>query len=595
MQAMKLAFFIFFFALTAQAEPDAFSPEWLNLLHMKRSIFSNYSSDVLGEGFFLSSNGAQDPQAELQATIEAMFGGNSKQTQTAQCRFLARREYLLRTGPEKWKSQVQICQFSEEWLRKLNATKVTLVFASAYLNSAASSFGHTFLKLQNPENEAGKDLLNYGINFAARTEETRGALYALYGLTGFFPGAFSMTPYHQMIKDYTHLEGRDIWEYELDLQPEEVRRMLFHLLELDRNYFDYYFLDDNCSYAILKILEVARPGLKLTDEEEFFVIPLETVKLALPLVKDIHFRPSLETEWRQRKSHLPQDEIKKLLELNESQDLKELPTLSTEALTAAQYYVSLKGNQKKWQDLNYALSRERAKRSSDSEKFQIQRPSFSPDEGPHSSAVQMGFHQQSEKKSLLLGFHSAFHDQLSRNVGASPFSHLEVLGLQALATSGEQILLQKYRLLETLSTESISQFEKPLSWGILAGGEASPLEPTRMRNQVSGRLGYSYDFLPDRVRASGLAVLGLQQDLEQNFQFAPGLQTKAWILWTPEIRTLLQYEKLFFPSHTQVTWKAGQAVDVSRQLEVRWEWRQFEENEEMAVENSLSLYQNFLF
>lgn len=598
MQPMKLVFFVLsLFVFQTQAQDLGLSQEWLQLLHMRKSILGQYESSVRGEGFFLSPQGSRDPVAEFQATKSIMFGTDERTARKTQCQFLARRDFFLRHGQVTDQNRIYKCEFSDQWLQKLNATKVTLVFAAAYLNSAPSSFGHTFLKLQNPENEKGKDLLNYGINFAARTANTEGALYALYGLTGVFPGTFAMLPYHQMIKEYTHLEGRDLWEYELDLSKEEVRRLLYHLLELDKVHFEYYFLDDNCSFALLKLLEVARPGLELVDDEEPFVIPLDTVKKVESLVKETHYRPSLATEWKQRQADLNESQQAGLLKLNENTQPEDLQELDVKSLTAAQYLVTLRGfeDHARWAQLNYFLSRERAKRGAGgADLFQIQKPAASPITSPDSSAVEVGVLDQ-KANAMLFGVRAAFHDQLSRNEGASPFSHLEVLAFQWQAAVSSDIRLRRYRLLETLSTETISRFGKPLSWGFGIGGEASPLEPTRLRHQLSGRVGWSYDFLPQRLRWTNLAVGALQQDSDHQFQFTPGVDSRLWIIWQPRIRSLVQFEVFQFPSWLQTSFRASQAFDLSEQLEFRLGWREFTENTHSQVEKTLSFHQNFLF
>ena len=61
------------------------------------------------------------------------------------------------------------------------------------------------------------------------------------------------------------LENRDVWEYELNLEPHEIERLLAHTWELGFTRFDYYFFDENCSYHLLSLLDVARPGVELTD------------------------------------------------------------------------------------------------------------------------------------------------------------------------------------------------------------------------------------------------------------------------------------------------------------------------------------------
>jgi hypothetical protein len=597
---MKLAFFIFLFpvlSFAASLEELAHSDEWLHLLHMRKNLFRQYESKVQGEGFFLSPDGHKNPLAELEETQKQMFGDNLEQAQKTQCHFLARRDFLLRKGAHEWQQKIQTCQFSKEWLTQLHATKLTLVFASSYMNSAASSFGHTFLKLQNPENTSGKELLDYGVNFSARTKETKGALYALYGLTGYFPGAFAMVPYHQMIKEYTHLEGRDLWEYELDFTPEEVQRVLFHLLELDQVYFDYYFVDDNCSFALLKLLEVGRPGLKLADDEEAFVIPLDTVKAVQPLVKDVRYRASLETEWRQRRDHLTPEQHAELVDFYHHPDPKKTQKLATETLSAATFLFSLKEieNHEKWKQINYELARERARRKQDSEtQFQLQKPAESPDQGPHPSALELGYLNQDQKSYLLRGARLAFHEQMSRNVGASPFSHLEVLGFQWQSAYSNQFWLRRYRLLDMLSTQAIDAFEKPLSWSLTIGGDNSGLVPTEVRHQIGGGLGFSFDLFPDKMRFTALLTAAFRGSFEQQFLLNPGVDSRLWILWLPSFRTFAEHQYWKDPNTQVNEFSVFQVFDVTSQLELRAGWRSMHEGAGTSIEQSVSLVQNFL-
>jgi hypothetical protein len=72
-------------------------------------------------------------------------------------------------------------------------------------------------------------------------------------------------PYYLKVREYSDLENRDIWEYELNLTPEEIDRLLMHAWELGPIHFDYYFFDENCAYHLLGLLEAARPDLTLTE------------------------------------------------------------------------------------------------------------------------------------------------------------------------------------------------------------------------------------------------------------------------------------------------------------------------------------------
>ena len=96
------------------------------------------------------------------------------------------------------------------------------------------------------------------------------------------------------MKRYGDVENRDIWEYRLALTGEEVLRMLMHVWELKAAYFDYYFLDENCSYHLLSLLEAARPSLHLLDQFGLWAVPADTVRSVAEvkdLISSVTFRP----------------------------------------------------------------------------------------------------------------------------------------------------------------------------------------------------------------------------------------------------------------------------------------------------------------
>ncbi|MGZ5280550.1 MAG: DUF7840 domain-containing protein, partial [Pseudobdellovibrionaceae bacterium] len=221
-------------------------------------------------------------------------------------------------------------------------------------------------------------------------------------------------------------------------------------------------------------------------------------------------------------------------------------------------------------------------------------PSSSPDQGHDSSWFEVGFIDQ-KQRSMLIGFRSAFHDQMSRNVGVPPFSHLEVLGFQWQASELNQISLRRYRLLEMLSTQAISRFDKPISWGVVVGADSQIASETRLRHQVMGRIGYSLDFWPEKIRWSNLILMGATQDLEQHFHLTPGFHSRLWILWTPHARSLIQGEWRRFPSQTAAEVEFIHAFDLTKQLELRLNWRQQMQGSDLTVSKSISLVQNFLF
>lgn len=83
---------------------------------------------------------------------------------------------------------------------------------------------------------------------------------------GGYPGLFALVPYQEKLSEYRSLENRDLWEYRLNLTQAETERMVEHVWELKQIKFDYFFFDENCSYRLLELLQVARPSLRLTGQ-----------------------------------------------------------------------------------------------------------------------------------------------------------------------------------------------------------------------------------------------------------------------------------------------------------------------------------------
>ncbi|HEY5678025.1 MAG TPA: DUF4105 domain-containing protein, partial [Myxococcales bacterium] len=112
---------------------------------------------------------------------------------------------------------------------------MTLVFSSYYLNNPASAFGHTFLRLNKAAAaQSGRrfELVDSGIDYAATADTHNAILYAFKGLTGLFQGHWNNYPYFYKVREYADYESRDLWEYDLDLTPQETARLVAHLWEL---------------------------------------------------------------------------------------------------------------------------------------------------------------------------------------------------------------------------------------------------------------------------------------------------------------------------------------------------------------------------
>lgn len=292
----------------ARSRQLAETRDWQVLLHYRRTLGGGWKSEADGLGFFLAgAAGRRDPEAELSASLRAFFAPGPLDDRHAQCRFPARWDWLQRTlAIDASRAPHPTCHDFDFWRTGMSAQAATLVYATAYINSPASMYGHTFLRLSRATGE-GNRLLDYIVNFAADVDTDNGVLYALKGLTGLFPGRFYVMPYYVKVQEYSNIESRDLWEYELSFTPEQVRRLVMHAWETRTTQFNYYFLTRNCSYQLLSLMEVADPSLHLTEQFPGVVVPADTVRAVLAqrgLVRRVSGRPSLLAIMSRRKSRL---------------------------------------------------------------------------------------------------------------------------------------------------------------------------------------------------------------------------------------------------------------------------------------------------
>lgn len=308
-------------------------PQWLVLLHYKKNLFG-IESLVDDPKFFFSVNGKTDPEQEMYETIRVLFSNNDSNVKdriykyTARCKWLKNRLYINDS------TFVTDCdQKFESFYNELNPTRIALVFPAGYMNSPASMFGHTFLMIESGSN--GK-MMAKTANYAAITDETFGPIFAFKGLFGLYHGYFSFLPYYKKIQEYNDGEMRDMWEYELDLSEDEIKTVLRHIVEMEDIYSEYYFIDENCSFNLLYLVEVARPDTSLTDSFGIGVEPIDTLRVVKEknLVLKRTYRPSLYSKIQYLRSLLTDDEQEFVLAVcNGEKDITDINKLNTDRLT----------------------------------------------------------------------------------------------------------------------------------------------------------------------------------------------------------------------------------------------------------------------
>ena len=471
-------------------------PKWLKLGHYNKTLFG-YTSDFRGP-LFLHLEGHKSPELELQETIKSFFTEGYKPRHNyehePQCQFLARRNWLVKKLNVA-AADIANCEKREEWKKNLSATSISLIFASADLGNPASSFGHTFIKLVNPANAQNKDLIDYGVNFAANANESD-FMYAARGLFGLYGGVYTMLPYHQKIREYINLEGRDIVEYQLNLTPEQVDELVNHLLELERSEAPYYFFTTNCSYQLLTLLEVANPEWDLSDDFFYWVIPIDTVKKVHSvdgLVVSRKHKKSLNTEYLEGYSQLGFLQKRALdvaIEKFKISDDFELDKIEKALVyeTAARYY-AVKGY-RTGEDVDkqvYELSTERAQLGPIQEDKKTEKI-FAPETSHDSSAIYLGGGNLQDRGYSLIKFRSSFHDLEQNDMGQVPLSLNNVGTLEARYYNDiQKWTIAKFTLMHLINTTPVTQLDKNFSW------KARLDILDQWRPDIEYAVGYSFD------------------------------------------------------------------------------------------------------
>ncbi|KAB8038848.1 DUF4105 domain-containing protein [Silvanigrella paludirubra] len=310
---------------------------WIKLLLIPDHFFYNNKRSLISDkSYFLALDGKYNPENELISTLKAFNEPlviNS--SMHPQCKYAARFYWLvkeLKIDPSKM--TFQSCPEYNKFINYLNYEDVSLVFSNYVADGPGTLFGHTFLRLHRNSYSNGDSVLQDDIvNFSAFVPQEKEFLYPIKGLAGGYKGRFSLVPYYQKIQEYNNYESRDLWEYRLNLSKDEIRLLERVLWEVGWFYIDYYYLDHNCAYIMLSILEAVKPDLELTGKLWLYAIPSDTIRIVnrVPkFIKSIHYRPSVLSRYKERMSVLNQNETKIVSNIISNDETVLIKSLSNE-------------------------------------------------------------------------------------------------------------------------------------------------------------------------------------------------------------------------------------------------------------------------
>lgn len=521
-------------------EQLASDPYWLKLGHYLPNTFSGYESSVDKDEFFFSPQGKTSPLAELNATVAALYNSDSEAANEARCQYPARFTWL----ESKAGRQAQLeCEEMQTWRDVIDPEGMTLVFPTAFMNNPSSMFGHTLLRVDAKDQTRHKELVAFAINFAAEPEtQDNAALYAFKGLVGSYPGRFTVMPYYRKVREYNDIESRDIWEYKLKLNEEEVNRVLLHLWEMQRAEFDYYFLDENCSYQLLALLELARDDLSLIADFPLQAIPSDTVETLAKngLLEEPKYREAFGT----RLLHQSEEIDPRLFEAAKQAKLGQFPSadeysdteraaileFAYEWLNFELYDVGLERDPtaKRLTELLYQRSRIKV----DSPFSQVPKPSISPEQGHASARIGLSYqYSNNYTNKATFEWRPAYHDLLDSQDGFIPGAKISFLDTQFSVDENGTSRVDRFYFMDSMALAPSNRIFDSWAWNVRLGFDRRPDEDKLAgRTFAQGGFGKAWGD-SDGLHLYGLFSAELSGGQLTDYDAVPGAGIEAGMLY----------------------------------------------------------------
>ena len=568
---------------------------WQRLMYADQS----QKSEVAYDGYFYAKDGKNNLKNELEADVKALFI-NSAENQSIRCKFPARSRWLIQQlNIDIEKLPIVKCPEFDQWINQIKPHKATLIYATDFMGNPSSMFGHTLLRL-DPKDQKQLNLVSYAVNYAATVSGEDNWSYAWKGLTGQYPGEYSLMPYYRKVKEYGDFESRDLWEYELNLTPEETRFLVEHIWEMQHVSFPYYFVSDNCAYRLLGLIDLVRPNLDLKKQFNYAAIPIETLKAVdqQDLVKEVVYRPALETQLlSQAKQHgtplakvahqVAFQDVEKaqpLLEKYNQHDQAKILEMAYDDLYLQ--YISRQVDADFAQPQLRQLLAERSQIDVEKQRQEPERPKKQPVEGHHARNLSVNVGELQGQKFIELGHRQAYHDLIDPQGGYR-------LGTQLLFLDGniqyrdDQLKLEHLDLLTVNSYNPIQPFKSPITWGFNLGWKQEALDQGNFSDDqqhgvmnLNMQVGYSLADYDRRHLCYAQMQSHFQggRSLDKGWRVGLGPTVGCMNKWTDNINSVVQIELPYWEDQSQWNLRVGSQLQYSlnsnNALRLNWDFEQ---------------------
>ncbi|MFA2953013.1 DUF4105 domain-containing protein [Acinetobacter pittii] len=579
---------------------------WQRLMYANK----NQKSEVTYSGYFLSENGKNNLKEELKADISALFVP-AQDNQSIRCKFPARSQWLMqKVGiQENELPQVKCTEF-ENWIGQIKPHKATLIYATDFMGNPSSMFGHTLLRL-DPKDQQQLNLVSYAVNYAATVAGNDNWSYAWKGLTGQYPGEYSLMPYYRKVKEYGDFESRDLWEYELNLSPEETRFLVSHIWEMQHVSFPYYFVSDNCAYRLLGLVDLVKPESNLQEKFTYASIPMETIKSMQQqgLTKAPVYRPALETQLlAQAHQHgaslakvahqiamLPIQQSSQILKSFTEQDQAKILEMAYDDLYLQ--FIGRKVEESIAQPQLRQLLALRSQIDLDKQRQEPKRPTKEPTQGHNARNLSLKAGEVQGDKFIELGHRQAYHDLIDPQGGYRAGTQLLFLNGNA-QWRDDHLKLERLDLLEVNSYNPIQPFKTPLSWGFNLGWRQEAIHDGSFSEDkqhgvasFNAQVGYSLADYGRKHICYGQVQTYVQtgSNLDKGWRVGMGPTLGCMNQWFERFNSVVQIELPYWKDQNQWNLRVNTQWQyvINRNNAVRLNWDYEQQNHQDWMKSSL--------
>ncbi|VAY86319.1 putative outermembrane protein [hydrothermal vent metagenome] len=278
-------------------------------------------------------------------------------------------------------------------------------------------------------------------------------------MDGSYNGYFLREPFFKKIYEYNTLEQRYMYIYTLDFDQKQILQLLYHLFELRKATFKYYFLDGNCASQATDLLNIVN---NKNRKNSIYYLPINSVQNNKKnIIQKTRFIPLINKltllldKMTSKEKKLFNQIIKQHLQVT-----KNMPDIVKEAMV---YYSTFYFRKFHRVYKNYnSVMRQNYKKQI------IKDESLEPLKKTKPSNIGLGLYSQNNINYLYFHYRPLFIDMFDIQLNSLQESEVDIFTFDTIFNKENSKLL-KFNFLNIKSFPTQLSFYKPMSWAIYSG------------------------------------------------------------------------------------------------------------------------------